>query len=148
MRKPQAIGMSYRNFLNRHGDKSEVAISILSDTEKSYMFLDECNRTQRLNEYKNYLKLNIDDVEKTVQGKKLCTIEDINNVVDFVKKYPKENIVVHCNTGISRTGAIIYLLHKLGYQDNQKWIIENNSIKSQKYVPNRYMVSLIESVVM
>lgn len=148
MRKPQAIGMSYRNFLNKHGDKSEVAISILSDTEKSYMFLDECNRTQRLNEYKNYLKLNIDDVEKTVQGKKLCTIEDINNVVDFVKKYPKENIVVHGNTGISRTGAIIYLLHKLGYQDNQKWIIENNSIKSQKYVPNRYMVSLIESVVM
>lgn len=148
MSKSQAIGMSYENFLNYQGSKKEIAISMLSKTEKDYMLFDEHNRNQRLNQYKDYLKLNIDDIEKPVQGQRLCTIGDIDNVIEFVRKYPNKNVVVHCNSGVSRTGAIIYLLHKLNYQDNQKWIVKNNYIRSQKYVPNRYMVSLIESVVM
>ena len=56
-------------------------------------------------------------------------------------------MIVHCNAGISRTGAIVYLLHKLGYQNNQEWVVKNDYIKSKKYLPNRYMISLIESVV-
>lgn len=64
-----------------------------------------------------------------------------------VKKHSDKEAIVHCNAGISRTGAIVYLLHKLGYQNNQEWVVKNDYIKSEKYLPNRYMISLIESVV-
>lgn len=144
---PRVIGMSYNQFLVRHGHKSEIAISMLDQSERNFRFLDENTRNQRLHEYADYMKLNIGDVEKQKENQRLCTIKDINNVIDFAKEYPNKDVIVHCNAGISRTGAIVYLLHKLGYQNNQEWVVKNNYIKSEKYLPNRYMISLIESVV-
>lgn len=144
---PQVTGMSYNQFLVRPGHKSEIAISMLDQSEMNFRFLDQDTRNQKLHEYADYMKLNIGDVEKQKENQRLCTIKDINNIIDFVKKHSDKDVIVHCNAGISRTGAIVYLLHKLGYQNNQEWVVKNNYIKSEKYLPNRYMISLIESVV-
>lgn len=144
---PRVIGMSYNQFLVRPGHKNEIAISMLDQSEMDFRFLDKDTRNQRLHEYADYMKLNIGDVEKQKENQRLCTIKDINNIIDFVKKHSDKNVIVHCNAGISRTGAIVYLLHKLGYQNNQEWVVKNDYIKSEKYLPNRYMISLIESVV-
>lgn len=144
---PRVIGMSYNQFLVRPGHKSEIAISMLDQAERNFRFLDEDTRNQRLHEYADYMKLNIGDVEKQKENQRLCTIKDIDNIIGFVKEYPNKDVIVHCNAGISRTGAIVYLLHKLGYRNNQEWVVKNNYIKSKKYLPNRYMISLIESVV-
>lgn len=144
---PRVIGMSYNQFLVRPGHKSEIAISMLDQSEMNFRFLDNDTRNQRLHEYADYMKLNIGDVEKQKENQRLCTIKDINNIIDFVKKHSDKDVIVHCNAGISRTGAIVYLLHKLGYQNNQEWVVKNDYIKSEKYLPNRYMISLIESVV-
>lgn len=143
---PRVIGMSYNQFLVRPGHKNEIAISMLDQSEMSFRFLDKDTRNQRLHEYADYMKLNIGDVEKQKENQRLCTIKDINNIIDFVKKHSDKDVIVHCNAGISRTGAIVYLLHKLGYQNNQEWVVKNDYIKSEKYLPNRYMISLIESV--
>lgn len=143
---PRVIGMSYNQFLVRPGHKSEIAISMLDQSEMNFRFLDNDTRNQRLHEYADYMKLNIGDVEKQKENQRLCTIKDINNIIDFVKKHSDKDVIVHCNAGISRTGAIVYLLHKLGYQNNQEWVVKNDYIKSEKYLPNRYMISLIESV--
>lgn len=144
---PRVTGMSYNQFLVRPGHKNEIAISMLDQSEMNFRFLDQDTRNQRLHEYADYMKLNIGDVEKQKENQRLCTIKDINNIIDFVKKHSDKDVIVHCNAGISRTGAIVYLLHKLGYQNNQEWVVKNNYIKSEKYLPNRYMISLIESVV-
>ena len=144
---PRVIGMSYNQFLVRPGHKNEIAISMLDQSEMNFRFLDQDTRNQRLHEYADYMKLNIGDVEKQKENQRLCTIKDINNIIDFVKKHSDKDVIVHCNAGISRTGAIVYLLHKLGYQNNQEWVVKNDYIKSEKYLPNRYMISLIESVV-
>lgn len=144
---PRVIGMSYNQFLVRPGHKNEIAISMLDQSEMNFRFLDKDARNQRLYEYADYMKLNIGDVEKPKENQRLCTIKDIYNIIDFVKKYPNKDVIVHCNAGISRTGAIVYLLHKLGCQNNQEWVVKNDYIKSEKYLPNRYMISLIESVV-
>lgn len=144
---PRVIGMSYNQFLVRPGHKNEIAITMLDQSEMNFRFLDQDTRNQRLHEYADYMKLNIGDVEKQKENQRLCTIKDINNIIDFVKKHSDKDVIVHCNAGISRTGAIVYLLHKLGYQNNQEWVVKNDYIKSEKYLPNRYMISLIESVV-
>lgn len=144
---PRVIGMSYNQFLVRPGHKNEIAISMLDQSEMNFRFLDKDTRNQRLREYADYMKLNIGDVEKQKENQRLCTIKDINNIIDFVKKHSDKDVIVHCNAGISRTGAIVYLLHKLGYQNNQEWVVKNDYIESEKYLPNRYMISLIESVV-
>lgn len=144
---PRVIGMSYNQFLVRPGHKNEIAISMLDQSEMNFRFLDQDTRNQKLHEYADYMKLNIGDVEKQKENQRLCTIKDINNIIDFVKKHSDKDVIVHCNAGISRTGAIVYLLHKLGYQNNQEWVVKNDYIKSEKYLPNRYMISLIESVV-
>lgn len=144
---PRVIGMSYNQFLVRPGHKNEIAISMLDQSEMNFRFLGQDTRNQKLHEYADYMKLNIGDVEKQKENQRLCTIKDINNIIDFVKKHSDKDVIVHCNAGISRTGAIVYLLHKLGYQNNQEWVVKNDYIKSEKYLPNRYMISLIESVV-
>lgn len=137
---PQVIGMSFHKFLEYKPNslRTPVCVEFWSEAERNFAYLDEPNRIKALNRYKAYLRLKVDDVTTNLPGTHVMTLDDANALLCFLKKHPKSDVVVHCDQGVSRTGACVYILNQyLGYSCSEHW---NSVGRSEHYTANGVMV--------
>ena len=98
-------------------------------------------------DHDNYISLNFDDITEEEQKSptnkgqtKVISDEDIEKIVEFVKKHKDKTFIVHCAAGISRSGAVgLFINDYFGY-DYKEFKKDNPYI-----IPNRYIYNkLIE----
>lgn len=106
--------------------------------------------------YKHYL-INVDDIEQDVPFGTLITLEESAHIIKIINSEIKENrdIVVHCNAGVSRTGAVIFVCYKLLRLTSYKILIKSNGLINSslitdnnfnlEYAPNKLIISKLES---
>lgn len=117
--------------------RKAILISIVDDPNFNLDFY---------NKYINVLKLNIDDIDTCLTSNtnlnnyKIFNKNNYNEIINFVDLNTKQNIdeiVIHCNAGISRSPAIGIGLCK--YLNLNKEF--NEMIKNKKYIPNLNILS-------
>lgn len=126
---PFAKGLSFQEFLRldplqyqKKNHRNCACIEFWSDVEEDWAYMDNDTRMRRLNQYFDYIRIKADDITHPLNGNKLFTKEDAYKIVTFIRKHQRDDIVVHCNEGISRTGAVIYVLERyFGYETGQRW---------------------------
>lgn len=89
--------------------------------------------------YKNYKSIFIstfDDIEHFEEGLNLATKEQVGEILNWSED--KDNILVHCTAGISRSSAIAYLIavKKSGIKNAVK------VLNFEKHSPNRHIVKV------
>ena len=76
------------------------------------------------------LKLQFDDITKPEPGLILFTDEMADRIIHFadflIENFPKKPLIVHCDAGVSRSGAVgdvlnDYINTKLGRDDDKAW---------------------------
>lgn len=84
---------------------------------------------------KGILNLEFDDIPKTVNGLKLMTKSDTEQIKSFIDKYKQDvfDIVIHCTAGISRSGAVGCCLARYLNGDDLYLFLTG------KYLPNEYI---------
>lgn len=105
--------------------------------------INDQNRTILLNkENKNIvdiLRLHFDDIPYPIENYTLMNKEHSEKIKNFIDKYKGSinNIVVHCNAGISRSGAVGCILAR--YLNGS----DDDMFRSGKYIPNKHIYKLM-----
>jgi len=111
-------------------DKDPILISVISSWDTSPVLVPK-------GVYKNYLRLCFDDIDMQMKGCVLFEEEDARKIVNFVLANPTEEIVAHCDMGISRSAGIIAAIKK-HLTGNSTEIFTN-----KQYFPNMRVYNLI-----
>lgn len=92
-----------------------ISISCPSDLVPRYLLYDINNMVDKI-----FLKF--DDVECDFGSYVSMSDEDAKNILDFVFKHKDvENIVVHCDAGISRSAGVAAALSKIFNKDDMEY---------------------------
>jgi predicted protein tyrosine phosphatase len=129
---------------------SYVTNKIISHNSKScYISILDVDNIE--NKYEldndNFLQVKISDTEEDIfvdgnlKYQKPSDIE-LNRIVDFVhKNADKNNFIIHCSAGISRSGAVAtYISYKyINDIDSYEFMLDNKHILPNKYILKRLM---------
>lgn len=137
---PNLIGLRYDEFADYHptNPSKTVAISFVSDQDKK---ADLNGYNQVLKAYSRYdavLPIAADDIEKPEKDCEIFTKEDAKKLINFVNEHHDHNVIVHCNSGVSRTGAVIHFL-----TENYHYLITGRD----EFAPNQYILKLLNQTV-
>lgn len=145
----KVLGLSFKRFLEL--DPAEISddrinlIEFWSQAEQEYAYLAETKRKNRLLQYNSFIRLQIDDITHPLAGLHLMSDEDAQRLIKFIEKHLGETFVVHCNEGISRTGAVVYILDRYyGYFSGERWLSRG---RSGHYNANRYILAELEKCI-
>lgn len=141
--------MSFQNFLEFNTTDYQKrnycfcdCIEFWSDKEQEWAYLDDEVRKQCLDNYHAYIRIKADDILSPLNGNHLLTEEEAIRIVNFIKRHDGDDIVVHCNEGISRTGAVVYFLDKyFDYSSGEEW---SKKGVSAKYNANLHILRKLE----
>ena len=106
----------------------------IRDSHSNYCPVDEIQHL-----CKDLFRVKFDDVYSDrykTKYQKLATLEDIENIIEFANG--KENILVHCFAGVSRSSAVAYVIcctRESPWDAIQKLNLEN-------HLPNDHVVRL------
>lgn len=112
-------GFNIEDFIDYNPPKNTIAISFASKLDHQYDQQLYAKLPDAYAKYLDHLVILADDIpiNRPNPEYQLFTNQDAKNVIDFVNKYPKSNIVIHCNAGVSRTGTIVkFLARHYNYQ--------------------------------
>ena len=111
-------------------------ISILSDRERKYGNTDITIKKKSL----SHLNVNWDDIWFEIKGDILPDRQTLENILKWSED--KEDILVHCKAGISRSSATAFIIscHKYGFEKSKE-LLDNNI-----HYPNELIIKLGESV--
>ena len=109
---PKLRGFSIDEFVRYQPTPNTVAISFNSKLDQQFNpdLYDQLNTKYQA--YDDALVIRADDVTKPVDDCKVFTKNDAQNIKEFIKQYHDHNIVVHCNSGVSRTGSVIHYIQQ------------------------------------
>lgn len=121
-------------FFNEFKNKSYVIISIHESPIEDYNIHFSKNFF-----CKDVLELNFSDIEETWVKELgpdffLFSDEDAKKIVNFIKKYENsdiDEILIHCNAGVSRSTAVADAI--------AKYLGKDNSIYFKNSKPNKYV---------
>lgn len=103
-----------------------------------------------LSNLQTVLKLQFDDITKPEPGLILFADEMAEQIIDFadylIENFPEKPLIVHCDAGVSRSGAVgsvlnDYINMKLGMEEDKKrfWKEHRNLILPNEWVKARLM---------
>lgn len=102
--------------------------------------LDLDNDENKWNKSDNFLQVRMWDVDKTVSKYELPNDLELKKIVDFINlNKDKDNFIIHCSAGISRSGAVALFIHDkfIDCIDKDKFRRENNQILPNLYILNK-----------
>jgi predicted protein tyrosine phosphatase len=111
-------------------EKDELAFISINDSTRceSYFKVD----------HSNVLKLYFDDIVEEIEPFKLFSDEDALKTIEFIKKHIDKRFIVHCQAGISRSGAIgTFINEKISYLSPEDFKAKNPYISPNQYVYNK-----------
>jgi len=133
---------SENNFKDLEIDKNTVLISI---TDPNTLILSE----QILKNFKDKLNIQFWDVEENSEiGKyEIISKEKANIIKEFILKNKKNNFVIHCEAGISRSAgvglAVECLIKFNGNKDKYLKEYKSDILEHHRYYPNQTVFKLI-----
>lgn len=109
---PTIQGFNIEDFINYNPPKNTIAISFASKLDHQYDQQLYAELPDIYTRYLDHLIILADDIpiNRPNPEYQLFTDQDAKNVIDFVNKYPNNNIAIHCNAGVSRTGTLVKFL--------------------------------------
>ena len=103
--------------------ENDAFISIIGTTDDSY---DMVGRHHFMENHKNVLNLEFDDVEKDIEvggySFKAITDEQAEAIVKFIIDNKGKDFYVHCLAGISRSGAVGTFIFDFFKDDDTKFV--------------------------
>lgn len=140
-------GMDLKSYLNFSPNINMNALAL----EGNFDYKITYNEQMIDGSYDNFLRVCADDISEQVSGGSLLTSEQAYKIVLFIKSTidNHKDLIVHCNAGVSRTGAIMFLCYNLFKIPCTKVIVNKQSIFQKvitinnfndEYVPNDYWV--------
>lgn len=126
----------------RYCEQDHFSKSIMISVSNPLHEYDREPFTSKTNNIIDILRLSFVDADSPgdldVYGKKadmehMFSDEQAQQVVEFVKKYPDENIIIHCDAGISRSSAIAAAILRY-YSGNDDAVFN-----SRYYCPNMWV---------
>lgn len=132
--------------VRRYSPKGKKAI-LIRILEPRYKRQGEPYNIYTINEYSNVLKLYFDDITKIPNEKHKNRFvsfgeKDCMELISFIKNNHFDEIVVHCNAGISRSSAIMICISKLL---NLKEI-EDEIYSSRRFNPNKLILKIYDNL--
>lgn len=140
--------------------KNKWILISISSQKKDKMIKDGYTENQLLKwGCLDWISLIFDDITKTNYDKiketyphsnkmnniKLFSKKDAKLIINFIKKYKdnkeKLTLIIHCQAGISRSGAIGWFSCKFLELNKSKFLQQN-----QHLYPNRYILYMLESL--
>ncbi|MDN3985715.1 hypothetical protein [Lactiplantibacillus plantarum] len=106
---------------------------------------------EKLAMYKNKIFIRLDDIETFTPPATCPSRTHAKKIIDFIDDHRNEYIIVSCNAGESRTGAVIHYLDQLSKKNLEKWkIIPDQFGKEPYYVrdqfrPNRLLDRMLSA---
>lgn len=121
---------------------NHVAISLIGSLDNySQAELDKLNN--QLSLYKDYLVINVDDLTTQLSDNELdyqldyqlFNAEQADDIINFLAKYQyNHKLMVHCNAGVSRTGAVV---------KSARMFFHYKQASNRSYMPNLLMQTLL-----
>lgn len=106
--------------------------------------LDPDNDEKLYKTSENFLQVYMWDVEKDVHAAKVNkfykkpTDTELIKIIDFTDRHKnKENFIIHCSAGISRSGAVGRFIQEILDLDSKKFYRDNPHIKPNLYILKR-----------
>lgn len=109
---PFVKGLNINDFANFEPDTNSVAISFVSQNDIQYIPELYAKLPLVYAKYQAALTINADDIEQLVDDCQIFTMNDAQRIINFANRYSVNNIIVHCNAGVSRTGSVVKFLQE------------------------------------
>lgn len=128
---PTVQGFDLTSFLAYQPQKPAIAVSFASAIDRDY------NRKlyqQLPTAYQRYHTVAIipaDDIEQPDVDCQLFSTRNAQAIINLLQQYPTCNLVVHCNAGVSRTGAVVKFAHDY---------LHYSFARPQQFAPNRWIL--------
>ena len=132
--------MSRENAVRYCHEQHEERTVIISISDPYYIY-STAPFTSRTNGVAGVLRLRFADADhvagtdvygRTAYANDLMSDEDAKNVISFLKRYPRSNVIVHCDAGISRSSGVAAALMKYFNGD------DSEIFDSGRYRPNMW----------
>lgn len=136
----------YDNYMVRHYEPKGKAPILIRLLEPSYKERGIPYKIRHINKYVNILELYFDDITRDIpekyQGRyTLFNESTAKEIISFITNNIYDEIVVHCNAGISRSSAIMVCIAKaLSRKDIVKEIYD-----SRLYLPNPKIIEVFDN---
>lgn len=133
---PKLYGFSIDEFVKFKPKPGSAAISFASHNDAKYneKLYDKLNQIYK--QYSAVLHLAIDDIARPTEECHMFTQNNTSLVKDFIKLHQHDNIIIHCNAGVSRTGSIIHYIQ----QEYPSYVL----MTKQKYSYNPLISDLLD----
>lgn len=132
--------------VRRYSPKGSNSI-LIRVLEPRYKDSGEPYNIYNINKYSNVLKLYFDDLreEPPIKYKDRFVVfnkEECMKLINFIHENSFDEVVVHCNAGVSRSSAIMICVSRLLNLSNIEEAIYNN----HKYSPNPLILKVFEDL--
>jgi len=143
-----------RSGLRRTPKNKWILISICSPKDEMIRNNDVKNQLEKWG-CVDWISIIFDDVTKELYKKvkrmrpdviiKLFSKKDAKIIINFIKKHKDSmeelTLIIHCNAGVSRSGAIGWFACNLLGLDRNKFLQQNRTL-----YPNKYILQILESL--
>jgi len=129
------------NKIDINDNKTWALISIYSIKE----LISTPQRIQNLKEIKciDYLSLKFSDIEKEMEGEILFNEHHAKKILYFINKIKDkaEILIIHCEAGISRSGAVgLFLCRAIGLNEGLFWLW------NPRIYPNNHVLDVLDKI--
>lgn len=138
----------YDNYTVRHYEPKGEAPILIRILEQSYKKRGIPYKIRYINKYINVLELYFDDIShdipKEYKDRFVLFNENIaKEIIHFIKNNNYDEIVVHCNAGISRSSAVMISIAKALERED----IVREIYDSKLYMPNNKVLGVFNKVI-
>lgn len=123
---PTVIGLSYDQLLNYQPEDPKHTTLI--------RFNSNDPEIDKNLPYSQEILIQADDIEEPINNCKLFSQFDAKKILKEVNHYNTYNVVVECNAGVSRSGAVVKFLEN---------IYNYKNITKHKFAPNQHIYNTL-----
>lgn len=118
-----------------------IDTGVVKDPRKAFIsILDPVTTPVLQADTENYKSFWFYDVEYEIGNIKPPSLEILKSIITFVEQnLDKEEIIVHCSAGVSRSGAVGEFIFDYFIEDKKKYPYQQFKKQNPKIVPNLYI---------